>query len=105
MTSEYLRTLVAVVDGDDLEAGRDAGAFVAEIVEPDIAAAVAHHNALIVLEVRLGVVLHDIGLQLRADDSRIMLEEPALAADHLFRLAEIIDGKMKVVGQPVLVVV
>jgi hypothetical protein len=34
-----------------------------------------------------------------------VFDEPALAADHLARLAEIIDREIEVVGQPVLVVI
>jgi hypothetical protein len=62
-------------------------AIVAEIVEPDIAAAIADHHPLIVVEVVVRILLEHIGLELGPNDARIMLEEPVLAVNDLRRLA------------------
>src|SRR5262249_51248279 len=69
---------IAVVDGDNLEARWGAGGFVAEIVEPDIAAAIADHHPLIVVKVVVRILLEHIGLELGPDYARIMLEDQSL---------------------------
>ena len=57
---------VGVVDGDDLVCRTDVGrARIAEFLEPDVAAAVADHQPLIVLQIVVGVLRQDRGLDAR----------------------------------------
>src|SRR6478609_11831050 len=76
--ADYARAMygsIAVVDGDDLKTRRNAGSLITVIIEPDVAAAIADHHALIVLEIVVGILLKHVGLELRANDGRIVLED------------------------------
>ena len=61
LCAHSLMLLLAIVDGDDLVARGHARAGIAEVLEPDIAAAFADHEPLIVLEIGLRVLGKDRG--------------------------------------------
>src|SRR5665648_1240956 len=95
-------SLICVVDGDDLIVRGDPRAGIAELLEPDITAAVADHQPLIILEILLWVLRQDIGLELRSDDRRIMTHEPILGADDVLGLAVIAHRKVQMRDEPCL---